>query len=97
MVLDSLLAGVMLFSSFAARTPNVQPNPDDYEVTGIKPRTGDFDITGGPYYPENEGIMQVAELGLPQPMDWQNERLSLDELIDLGASQEQIAQYLGVV
>ena len=32
MVLDSLLAGVMLFSSFAARTPNTQPNPDDYEV-----------------------------------------------------------------
>ena len=28
MVLDSLLAGVMLFSSFAARTPNVKPNPD---------------------------------------------------------------------
>ena len=33
MVLDSLLAGVMLFSSFAARTPNVQPNPDDYEIS----------------------------------------------------------------
>ena len=33
MVLDSLLAGVMLFSSFAARTPNAQPNPDDYEVS----------------------------------------------------------------
>ena len=33
MVLDSLLAGVMLFTSFAARTPNVQPNPDDYEVS----------------------------------------------------------------
>ena len=33
MVLDSLLAGVMLFSSFAARTPNTQPNPDDYEVS----------------------------------------------------------------
>ena len=33
MVIDSLLAGVMLFSSFAARTPNVQPNPDDYEVS----------------------------------------------------------------
>ena len=33
MVLDSLLAGVMLFSSFSARTPNVQPNPDDYEVS----------------------------------------------------------------
>ena len=33
MVLDSLLAGVMLFSSFAVRTPNVEPNPDDYEVS----------------------------------------------------------------
>ena len=33
MILDSLLAGVMLFSSFAARTANVQPNPDDYEVS----------------------------------------------------------------
>tara|TARA_Y100001937_G_scaffold121904_1_gene181438 strand:- start:1026 stop:1619 length:594 start_codon:yes stop_codon:yes gene_type:complete len=33
MILDSLLAGVMLFSSFAARTSNVQPNPDDYEVS----------------------------------------------------------------
>ena len=33
MVLDSLLAGVMLFSSFAVRTPNVQPNPDDYEIS----------------------------------------------------------------
>tara|TARA_Y100000592_G_scaffold100010_1_gene178206 strand:- start:1188 stop:1781 length:594 start_codon:yes stop_codon:yes gene_type:complete len=33
MVLDSLLAGVILFSSFAARTANVQPNPDDYEVS----------------------------------------------------------------
>jgi len=32
-VLDSLLAGLMLFSSFAIRTPNVQPNPDDYEVS----------------------------------------------------------------
>ena len=33
MLLDSLLAGVMLFSSFALRTPNVQPNPDDYEIS----------------------------------------------------------------
>ena len=33
MVLDSLLTGVMLFSSFAVRTPNVQPNPDDYEIS----------------------------------------------------------------
>ena len=29
-MLDSLLAGVMFFNSFAVRTPNVQPNPDDY-------------------------------------------------------------------
>ena len=33
MILDSLLTGVMLFSSFAVRSPNVQPNPDDYEVS----------------------------------------------------------------
>ena len=33
MILDSLLTGVMLFSSYAIRTPNVQPNPDDYEVS----------------------------------------------------------------
>ena len=33
MGLDSLLAGVMLFSSVAVRTPNVQPNPDDYEIS----------------------------------------------------------------
>ena len=33
MVLDSLLTAVMVFSSFAVRTPNVQPNPDDYEVS----------------------------------------------------------------
>ena len=33
MVLDSLLAGVMLFTSFAMRSPNVQPNPDDYELS----------------------------------------------------------------
>ena len=33
MILDSLLAGTLLFTSFAVRTPNVQPNPDDYEVS----------------------------------------------------------------
>ena len=33
MVLDSLLTGIMLFSSFSIRTPNYQPNPDDYEVS----------------------------------------------------------------
>ena len=33
MILDSLLAGAMLFSSYAIRTPNVQPNPDDYEIS----------------------------------------------------------------
>tara|TARA_Y100000996_G_C22488011_1_gene628985 strand:+ start:103 stop:699 length:597 start_codon:yes stop_codon:yes gene_type:complete len=32
-VLDSLLSGVMLFSSYAIRTPNVQPNPGDYEIS----------------------------------------------------------------
>ena len=33
MILDSLLAGTLLFTSFAMRTPNVQPNPDDYEFS----------------------------------------------------------------
>ena len=33
MILDSLLAGVMLFSSFAMRSPNQKPNPDDYELS----------------------------------------------------------------
>ncbi len=33
MVLDSLLVGVMLFSSFAMRSPNQKPNPDDYELS----------------------------------------------------------------
>ena len=33
MILDRLFGGVMLFSCFAGRTPNVQPNPDDYEVS----------------------------------------------------------------
>jgi hypothetical protein len=33
MVLDSLLVGVMLFGSYAIRTPNEKPNPDDYEVS----------------------------------------------------------------
>jgi hypothetical protein len=42
MVLDSLLVGVMLFSSFAIRTPNVQPNPDDYEVS--------VGVSNGHYY-----------------------------------------------
>ena len=33
MILDSLLVGAMLFGSYAIRTPNEQPNPDDYEVS----------------------------------------------------------------
>ena len=33
MILDSLLAGVMLFSSFSIRDANIQPNPDDHEVS----------------------------------------------------------------
>ena len=32
-MLDSLLAGLMLFSSFSVRDANIQPNPDDYEVS----------------------------------------------------------------
>ena len=32
-ILDSLLAGTILFTSFAMRTPNIQPNPDDYEFS----------------------------------------------------------------
>lgn len=36
-MLDSLLTGVILFSSFSMRTANVQPNPDDYEFSvGLK-------------------------------------------------------------
>ena len=33
MMLSNILAGTMLFGSLAFRTPNVQPNPDDYEVS----------------------------------------------------------------
>ena len=33
MILDSLLSEAILFTSFAMRTPNVQPNPDDYEFS----------------------------------------------------------------
>jgi len=33
MFLNTLLTGLTLFGSFAMRTPNVQPNPDDYEVS----------------------------------------------------------------
>ena len=33
MILYSLLIGLTLFGSVAVRTPNVQPNPDDYEIS----------------------------------------------------------------
>jgi len=33
MFLNTLLTGLTLFGSFAMRTPNVQPNPDDYEIS----------------------------------------------------------------
>ena len=33
MILNSLFSGIILFTSFAMRTPNVQPNPDDYEFS----------------------------------------------------------------
>ena len=41
----------------------------------------------------------MAEIGLPATMDWQTdpyEKLSLDELMELGASEEQISAYLGL-
>ena len=33
MILQGILSGVVLFGSFAMRTPNSQPNPDDYEIS----------------------------------------------------------------
>ena len=37
MILNSILSGIVLFNSFSMRTPKIQPNPDDYEVSvGIK-------------------------------------------------------------
>ncbi len=60
MVLDSLLVGVMLFSSFAIRTPNVQPNPDDYEVS--------VGVSNGHYYINRQLGPERPEPGaLPRP------------------------------
>ena len=43
------------------------------------------------------GVKPMSELGLPATMDWQRQdKLTLDELIELGADENQIAQYLGV-
>ena len=37
MILESILSGLVLFGSFSLRTPNIQPNLDDYEISiGIK-------------------------------------------------------------
>ena len=50
------------------------------------------------YSPDTD-LQQTSELGLPADMGWQKdpyEKLSLDELINLGASQEQIADYLNI-
>ena len=33
MILNSLFSGIILFTSFSMRTPNVQPNDDDYEFS----------------------------------------------------------------
>jgi hypothetical protein len=65
--------------------------------------------TGSDLYPEvftnqtrsniPSGEDQVSELGLPMDMEWQTdpyEKLSLDELINLGASEDQIADYLNI-
>ena len=43
MILNSLFSGIILFTSFAMRTPNVQPNPDDYEFS--------LGISNENYYP----------------------------------------------
>jgi len=53
MILDSLLAGVMLFSSFAARTPNAQPNPDDYEVS--------FGVSNDNFYANRQWERELGE------------------------------------
>ena len=33
MILNSLLSSLILFGSFSIRTSNIQPNPDDYEIS----------------------------------------------------------------
>ena len=50
-------------------------------------------------YNPGTDLQQTSELGLPMDMGWQTnpyEKLSLDELINLGASQEQISDYLNI-
>ena len=32
-MINTFLSGIVLFGSLAFRSPNVQPNPDDYEVS----------------------------------------------------------------
>ena len=62
---------------------------------------------GGDPGTETAGIMgampqerQMAELGLPADTSWQDikmpQGMDLQQLIDLGASEEQIAQVLGL-
>jgi len=66
--------------------------------------TGEPTIQAIPIGPESSGDnmtlgeqwSETAELGLPQSMDWQKDRHTLDELINLGASEEQISEYLGL-
>ena len=50
-------------------------------------------------YNPGTDLQQTSELGLPMDMGWQTnpyEKLSLDELINLGASEDQISEYLNI-
>ena len=53
MGLDSLLAGIIVFSSVSFRTPNVQPNPDDYELS--------IGLTNDNYYLNRQWERELGE------------------------------------
>jgi len=76
-------------------TESVVPGSFDLEKFGPD-EFGQINIFGSE--PNNE--VEVAELGLPADTSWQDKKmpegLDLDALINMGASQEQIAQVLGV-
>ena len=62
MMLSNILAGTMLFGSLAFRTPNVQPNPDDYEVS--------IGFTNDNYYANLRSINFEDTQFLPAPDDY---------------------------
>ena len=53
MGLDSLLAGIIVFSSVSFSTPNVQPNPDDYELS--------IGLTNDNYYLNRQWERELGE------------------------------------